>query len=136
MIPQRIDPDASIEEQCLLGARWKIHPDLLAALMLMADILPFTITIISGHRTKERQAELSKEGRPAAPDELSTHRSCPATGADLMPTVAITNAVKASLGAAAVAAGLRWGGGSPVDRSTGIPSDWNHVDLGPRAGRQ
>jgi len=26
--------------------------------------------------------------------------------------------------------GLRWGGGSPVDN--GIPSDWQHVDGGPR----
>lgn len=27
--------------------------------------------------------------------------------------------------------GLRWGGGSKL-LETGLPSDWQHVDLGPR----
>lgn len=43
----------------------------------------------------------------------------------------MTNSVKARLGAEATHVGFRWGGGSPVDPETGIPSDWNHLDGGP-----
>lgn len=38
---------------------------------------------------------------------------------------------RVQFGLAANLAGLRWGGGSTVD-DTGVPSDWNHLDLGPR----
>ena len=76
------------------------------------------------------------EGRPTADNDRSTHVApCPATGADLWPSVTPINVVVARLGAEAVHAGLRWGGGSPVGSkdsdAPGIPSDWQHVDLGP-----
>lgn len=128
---QRIVPYET--DFCDFIARWMIHPRLGQALFIMAATLPFPISMISGHRTPERQQELSDAGRPAADPQLSTHLSCPAGGADVWPGVAVTDAVKAELGAAGVRAGLRWGGGSPVDPRTGIPSDWNHFDLGPRS---
>lgn len=114
-------------------ARWKISCELAERLIDMAGRLPFGVSIISGYREPEEQEALRQRGRPAAPDHLSTHRTCPATGADLQVDVAVVPAVKATFGRAAVEAGLRWGGGSPVDPETGIPSDWNHVDLGPRS---
>lgn len=87
--------------------------------------------MISGYRTPEQQEELIREGRPAAPVELSTHTTCPATGADVRVATFPTDAIKATWGRIATEHGLRWGGGSPRD-DRGIPSDWNHVDLGPR----
>jgi len=99
---------------------------------MLQERIPFPIQIISGYRTAEQQEQLKREGARTAPDELSTHRSCPATGADLWPEVTPTNPVKATLGTNARLVGLRWGGGSDVDPQTGIPSDWNHFDLGPR----
>lgn len=118
-------------DPCEISTRWKLDDRVARALVRMASRLPFGFRIISGHRTREEQLELARQGRPAAPDHLSTHRSCPATGVDIWPDVEPTRPVKATLGAAAMEQGLRWGGGSPVD-DTGIPSDWNHFDLGPR----
>jgi len=41
--------------------------------------------------------------------------------------------MKAIWGRIAVMNGLRWGGGSRTSvEQAGIPSDWPHVDLGPR----
>lgn len=88
--------------------------------------------IISGHRSCEEQEELARQGRPAAPCHLSTHVSFPATGADVRVSSIATRSLKATWGRIVVENGMRWGGGSPVDPETGIPSDWNHVDLGPR----
>ncbi len=88
--------------------------------------------IISGHRSIEKQMELKRQGRPAADPLVSNHTSCPATAVDVRIGFAPTRVLKATLGRLAVAEGLRWGGGSPVD-SGGIPSDWNHLDLGPRS---
>lgn len=129
MIAQVVEPST---DPCILSERWIIAPELAEKIVRMSASLPFGISMISGFRTKAEQDQLRKDGRPAADDRLSTHRSCPATGADLRVSVAVTDAVKATFGQAAVSAGLRWGGGSPVDPQTGIPSDWNHVDLGPR----
>lgn len=117
---------------CQLADRWKIAVPLAARLVTLAGRIPFRISIISGFRTVERQVELAEEGRPAADPDRSTHTSCPATGVDVWPDVEPTDVVKARLGAEATVVGLRWGGGSPVDPETGIPSDWNHFDLGPR----
>lgn len=133
MIARRIPPR---EEQPDVGCwwlPWGISYELAYRLMLMADqAAPLELDIISGFRTAEEQRDLDQEGRPAAPEALSTHRTCPATGADLsLPTVTTTDQVKAMFGGWTVFAGLRWGGGSPVS-SAGIPLDWNHVDLGPR----
>lgn len=118
-----------------LASRARITPELAVRVMLAGAYFlersGVGLQLISGYRTAEQQAELEREGRPAAPDELSTHRSCPATGADLRPEVAVTPSLKVILGEAAMRSGLRWGGGSPRDRD-GIPVDWNHVDLGPR----
>lgn len=129
MISEYIEPTS---DACAVSSRWAITLELAYALRNMSGELPFRLKIISGYRTAEEQADLAAAGRPAAPDHLSTHRSCPATGVDVLPDIAVTNAVKATLGATAIRHGLRWGGGSPVDRQTGIPSDWNHLDLGPR----
>lgn len=129
MIPLAITPST---DPCLLGTRWLLSLDLSRRLVRMASEpdLPFRLSIISGYRSPEHQAEVgtlpacSSGRRPC-----STHTTCPATGADLWPSVAVTNAVKAHFGRAAVYAGLRWGGGSPLD-ADGFPVDWNHVDLG------
>lgn len=94
------------------------------------------VRIISGRRSRQLQASI--EG--SAPFSLSTHadtdrNGCPrlSTGADLALAVFPTTNVKATVGSILHRHGLRWGGGSPVDPATGIPSDWNHVDAGRRA---
>lgn len=127
MLPEPINGDV-----CGLMRRWLISRELATRLVRGASFLPFSISIMSGYRSPEKQRALKEEGRPAAPVDRSTHTSCPATGADLWPNIAKTRVVQATMGEAMVRAGLRWGGGSPVDPATGIPSDWNHFDLGPR----
>lgn len=127
---------------CAVADRWGIDPVLSWKLMLTAAKLPFDIQIFSGARTREQQEQLEREGRPTAPFDVSTHADetasgCPrrATGADVQPIdggVRVIRAAIAQLGAAAVSAGLRWGGGSPV-QADGIPSDFWHFDLGPRS---
>jgi len=129
MIAERIDPNG---DPCQLATKWKISPRLANNLLLMASRLEFPVQIISGYRSPTKQRALAAEGRPTAPVDRSTHTSCPATGADVWPGIAVTTLIQARLGAEAVISGLRWGGGSPVDPQTGIPSDWNHMDLGPR----
>lgn len=116
--------------------RWLVTPDLAQRLVVMIrefeKITGHRLQIISGHRSCAEQYRLRREGRPAAPCELSTHVICPAEGADLrIPGVFPTSHIKQEFGAAAILAGLRWGGGSEED-DRGIPSDWNHVDTGPR----
>jgi len=91
------------------------------------------VTLISGWRTEQEQRRLGRTGRPAAPDDLSTHRSCPATGVDISLGIAPTRVQKAIWGRIATLNGLRWGGGGAVDDG-GIPLDWQHVDRGPRVG--
>ena len=118
-------------DMCQLAQRWRIAQELAFKLQDMAHRLPYQVSIISGYRSVEEQNVLIEEGK-GAPLNRSTHVTCPATGADLWVAVAVTDVVKAVFGEAAVSSGLRWGGGSSVDPQTGIPSDWNHVDLGPR----
>jgi len=89
------------------------------------------VNIISGWRTRLEQRSLGRAGRPAAPDALSTHRSCPATGVDVNLGIAPTRVQKAIWGRIVTLNGLRWGGGGKVDDG-GIPLDWGHVDRGPR----
>jgi len=120
------------EDPCALAQRWGISDELAIRLLVAASRLEFPVSIISGLRTQREQEALRRARRPVADPDKSTHLSCPASGADVMPQIAVTNVVKARLGAEGVLAGLRWGGGSPVDPETGIPSDWNHFDLGPR----
>ncbi len=132
-IPQSLE-GASCND---LVERWLISPELAHRLSIMQAIWGRnhpglgSLRIISGFRTADEQSELAASGRPAAPDALSTHRSCPATGADLELPIAADDYAKVEFGRSAIMAGLRWGGGSKADE-WGIPSDWNHVDLGPR----
>lgn len=125
-----------IPNHCTLRLQWGLDPELATRLLRMQEVFrantPLNLQIISGFRTCEEQEQLAREGRPAAPCELSTHVACPATGADLRILGSFPGQnQKQAFGAAAATAGLRWGGGSSRDES-GIPSDWNHVDLGPR----
>lgn len=122
-------------ESCSLAARWGLS-NLLTSRLILAAIqfeqeTRRPVELISGSRTRAEQAALGRSGRPAAPDNVSTHRSCPATGADVSLGFGVTRVMKATWGRIAVMNGLRWGGGGPVDDG-GIPLDWAHVDLGPR----
>jgi len=121
---------------CDLVQRWLVEPETMSKVILAAQdykaATALDVFIISGHRTKEEQTRLGRQGRPTAPDELSTHRSCLATGVDIDLGFLVQGPLKVAWGTAAVGRGLRWGGGSPIDPTTGIPSDWPHVDVGPR----
>jgi len=119
-------------DPCGLADRWMISQILARAIVSMTSLLPFKLRLMSGHRTEAHQDELRRQGRPTAAPGVSTHTSCPSTGADITSAIAATKDVKQLFGAAALQVGLRWGGGSPVDPDTLIPSDWQHVDLGPR----
>ena len=103
-------------------------------LLAAADFFAETgrpVWMISGWRSALQQRRLSRQGRPTAPDELSTHRSCPATGVDISLGARPSGFLKARWGHFAFIYGLRWGGGGRVDEG-GIPLDWQHVDVGPR----
>jgi len=128
-IPQLV---TAVTDPCDIIRRWKVTPEVAARAVLLVRSIPFEASIISGYRTPARQEELRRQGRPAADPNVSNHTRCPATALDWRISVTPTDSAKAEFGRAAVAAGFRWGGGSPVDPNTGIPSDWNHVDLGPR----
>jgi len=137
-IPQPIDPNRIWEDLdvCDFAAKWGISLMLAQRLVAMQAQYPAQLTIISGARTEASQNALRQAGRPTADNDKSTHLACPATGADLRPGVGVGPGkegleVKIAFGTAAVFAGLRWGGGSPIGLG-GVPSDWRHVDLGPR----
>lgn len=121
---------------CDLQHEWRLDPDLalrVARLLTRATAaLGITVRVISGYRSVAKQRELKRQGRPAADPSVSNHTVCPSRAVDLSLGFAPTRAQKATLGRIAVEEGLRWGGGSSVDPRTGIPSDWNHFDLGPR----
>lgn len=122
---------------CDLAQRWGVDPDTMRRVWLSADRFEFTtggrrVSIISGYRTRDEQRRLARRGRPTAPDELSTHRSCPATGVDISLGLNASNFMKITWGNIALVNGLRWGGGGPVDPDNLIPLDWRHVDRGPR----
>ena len=90
-----------------------------------------TVRIISGLRTPEGQRRLRRAGRNTAPDDLSTHMSCPATGVDITLGLGAGEFQQVTWGRVAMQNGLRWGGGGELKES-GIPVDWQHVDRGPR----
>lgn len=132
MLPQPIPPSfADQVEFCTWTAKWGISVELGRKLQKMQDQFPTQLVIFSGFRTREQQEQLDQEGRPTAPFDLSTHTTCPATGADVRPQIAWDPAVTLTFGLAATFAGLRWGGGGPID-DVGIPIDRSHLDLGPR----
>ena len=125
----------TLSDPCVLSEIWGVDVDVMTRVFRAAELYTnFTrspVWIISGARTRFEQRQLRRSGRPAAPDELSTHRSCPATGVDISLGALPSTEKKLFWGQMAQSNGLRWGGGSEVD-SRGIPSDWRHVDRGPR----
>ena len=125
----------TLSDPCVLSEIWGVDVDVMDRVFKAAELYTnFTrspVWIISGFRTRLEQLQLRRSGRPAAPDELSTHRSCPATGVDISLGALPSRDKKLFWGQMVQSNGLRWGGGSEVD-SGGIPSDWRHVDRGPR----
>ncbi len=121
---------------CLLALEWGL--DVTFAVGVAAVIREFELhtshglEVISGFRTDRQQRDLGRRGRPAAPVDVSNHTRCPATAVDFRIIGFATDQTKTALGEFATFNGLRWGGGSAVDPQTGIPSDWPHVDTGPR----
>lgn len=120
---------------CELAKEWLVSEETLSRVVDSAVEFKAetgrSVTLISGWRTRREQRSLAKSGRPAASDDLSTHRSCPATGVDVSLGIAPTRVMKATWGRIVTMNGLRWGGGGDVDDG-GIPLDWGHVDRGPR----
>ena len=137
MIPQPVPRlgEATAGEVCAFRNKWLLHPTLLDKLMRAQAELPFGLKVRQGHRTRAEYEALKRAGRPVTPTyEMSTHAQCPSQGADMDIEIAVTNVTKALFGSAIVRAGLRWGGrsdGGGIDPETGIPYDWNHVDMGP-----
>jgi len=124
-------------DPCDLAERWTVTLDTMERVWTTAhDYERETggrrVRIISGFRTRIEQRNLGRQGRPTAPDSLSTHRSCPATGVDVSLGLLPTGFMKVTWGRLALVNGLRWGGGGPVDPDSLIPVDWRHVDRGPR----
>jgi len=132
-VPER-EPILDVDHWCL-AERWGVDLDAMRRVWLAArDFTEETqrrVWIISGWRSAAEQARLSRQGRPTAADNRSTHRSCPATGVDISLGLLPSNFMKATWGRFTLVHGLRWGGGGEVFES-GIPKDWQHVDLGPR----
>ena len=124
------------EGACVVSRRWTVQTDVVRRVMRAATQFEMEtgrpVRILSGHRSIEKQLQLKRAGRPAADPSVSTHTSCPATGIDIDMGFGVTNVMKVIWGRIIVFEGLRWGGGSPIDPQTGTPSDWNHVDAGPR----
>jgi len=123
------------KDPCDLSKRWGVSLETMKrvvhAAFLFRQETGREVVLISGYRTREEQSALERKGRPVAPDSLSTHRSCPATGVDVNLGFLPTRVMKAIWGRIVTIEGLRWGGGGPND-DIGIPLDWGHVDRGPR----
>lgn len=123
------------KDPCQLSNQWLVDEETMTRVVISAEQFELetrgSVRIISGWRTRREQRDLGRVGRPAAPDDLSTHRSCPATGVDVSLGLAPTRVQKAIWGRIVTLNGLRWGGGGDVDEG-GIPLDWAHVDRGPR----
>jgi len=124
----------TLSDPCVLAETWRTDLQVMQRAFTAATLYTkFTmkpVYIISGYRTALEQRRLTAAGRPAAADDRSTHRSCPATGIDISLGPFPTRDLKVFWGQMAESTGLRWGGGSQV--KDGIPVDWGHVDMGPR----
>ena len=122
-------------DACELARKWGVTPGVMQRIVQAANLIQMQtrapVWITSGYRTREQQERLKVMGRPTAPDSVSTHRSCPATGVDISLGALPTREKKQVWGALVQLEGLRWGGGSQLDEH-GIPSDWQHIDAGPR----
>lgn len=134
MPAREIITDAGV---CDLARRWAVEVDTIQHAWVAAQEFEqqsggTPVWIISGYRTRQEQRRLNRQGRPTAPDNVSTHRTCPATGLDISIGIFATNLQKAMWGEIALRHGLRVGGGGPVDEQTGLAIDWNHVDRGAR----
>jgi len=129
---------------CALAERWGLLPELAERIIASRKELPFDIWIFSGSRSRSTQREVSRTAFDVSTHSDEESNGCPrlSTGADVQPTD-IANRVDfatvAQMGSAFVRAGLRWGGGAPVERledaNPGGPvgvERW-HVDLGPRS---
>jgi len=120
---------------CSLAERWAVSVGVVRRVRLAAqDFHTETgrqVWIISGFRTVAEQNRLRAQGRPTADNDRSTHLSCPATGVDVSLGARPSNFLKATWGRLTLVHGLRWGGGGAVAES-GIPVDWQHIDVGPR----
>jgi len=125
-------------DPCTLADKWGVDLNVMERVWYTADRFTMEtggirVYIISGYRSAAEQRRLSRQGRPTAPDALSTHRSCPATGVDIsLGGLLASEFMKVTWGRLAGINGLRWGGGGPVDPENLIPLDWRHVDRGPR----
>ena len=130
------EPLSRDADPCQLAHRWGVALDTMRRVWLSAQTFEQEtgrpVWIISGYRTRAEQSQLGRRGRPTAPDALSTHRSCPATGVDISFGVNATDFMRATWGRITLMNGLRWGGGGSVDPKTFIPLDWAHVDRGAR----
>lgn len=128
------------ELQQVMGVSSGLATKVIRFTELFRNLTGHDVEAISGYRSCRKQEMLGARGRPAAPCDVSTHTSCPATGMDFrLPGLSDTDLLKMQFGNTAVLAGLRWGGGSPErlvrvgGRVIGsIPSDWNHLDEGRR----
>jgi len=125
----------ALSDPCVLACTWGVDGSLMSRVFRAAELYEnFTrspVWIISGYRTRLEQLQLSRSGRPTAPEGRSTHRSQPATGLDISLGTLPSREKRQFWGQMVEANGLRWGGGSDRDEA-GIPFDWQHVDLGPR----
>jgi len=123
-------------DPCEISSTWGIDERLAKRIVGAADLFLMLqrapVWVISGYRTSYEQASLGRLGRPTAPVGRSTHTTCPATGVDISLGTLPSMERKRLWGTLVQLDGLRWGGGSAVD-DHGIPSDWQHADLGPRA---
>ena len=129
----RITPSS---DPCRLAKDWGVDEAVMtrvvaAAQMYSSEHRGLPVDIISGARTRAEQLKLKRGGRQVADPEKSTHLSCPATGVDISLGLAPTREQISAWGTVAQIHGLRWGGGSPLEIDR-IPSDWQHVDVGPR----
>lgn len=126
----------ALSDPCVLSGTWRVDQTLMDKVFRAAELYEnFTrspVWIISGYRSRFEQMELGRRGRPTAGDAVSTHRTCPATGLDISLGAFPSMEKKRFWGQMVQSNGLRWGGGSPID-DQGIPSDWQHVDLGARS---
>ena len=141
-LPTAMQPPLTQKEECGVASRWNVSYELIHRMVHMSQKLPWQFQIISGARSEESQQSLRQQGRPAASFDRSTHADRNvdgskrfATGVDIRALIFVTPTMKRHLMYLSRISGLRMGGGSPVNRTgieQGIPSDWNHFDLGPR----
>jgi len=120
-VPER--ETLAAKDYCLLAERWQVDPSVMRRVIVSAEDFQHEtgrdVQLISGWRSRREQTSLGRAGRPAAPDHLSTHRSCPATGVDVSLGPSPTSTMKLIWGRIVVLNGLRWGGGAAYPTISG-----------------